>query len=112
MLFINHFASDLPGVTDHYAESDEHALAITKRIVSNLNYEKVPQGALVVLTYIRTVMICSEFTPTVTLREPVEPLFPPEEIYGIIPKDTMKGVDIRLVQPTCIKAGNYAKLIR
>jgi 3-methylcrotonyl-CoA carboxylase beta subunit len=30
------------GVADHYAENDGHALGIVRRIVSNLNREKVP----------------------------------------------------------------------
>ncbi|POM69986.1 Methylcrotonoyl-CoA carboxylase beta chain, mitochondrial, partial [Phytophthora palmivora] len=30
------------GVTDHYANNDAHALDITRRIVSNLNYRKEP----------------------------------------------------------------------
>ena len=29
------------GVTDHYALDDEHALYLARRVISNLNYEKV-----------------------------------------------------------------------
>lgn len=29
------------GVADHYAENDEHALQITRRIVANLNHKKI-----------------------------------------------------------------------
>ena len=62
------------GVTDHYAEDDAHALAITRRIVGHLNRSK--PGRLVV-------------------RPPREPLYDPEEINGIIPADIRKPYDVR-----------------
>ena len=62
------------GVTDHYALDDQHALDITKRIVSNLNIIKSPQ--------------LSRITPE-------EPLYPADEIYGIISDNLMKTYDIR-----------------
>ena len=64
------------GVADHFALDDAHALAIVRRIVSNLNYEKR----------------CS-----LKMREPIEPLYPAEEIYGIVPADTRKPYDVREV---------------
>jgi len=65
------------GVTDHFAVDDEHAIAITRRIVSNLNINKQP-----------TVTIEKNFA---------EPLYPIEDVYGIIPKDTKKLFDIRMI---------------
>jgi 3-methylcrotonyl-CoA carboxylase beta subunit len=64
------------GVSDHYALNDAHALAIARRIVGNLNTRK--QVSLV-------------------LREPREPLYPAEEIYGVIPSDVRKPYDVREV---------------
>jgi 3-methylcrotonyl-CoA carboxylase beta subunit len=64
------------GVTDHYALDDQHALDITKRIVSNLNLIKTPQLS----------RIASE-----------EPLYPTDEIYGIISDNLMKTYDVREV---------------
>src|SRR5512137_895691 len=52
------------GVTDHYAADDGHALAIARRIVSNLNRVK---------------------KPSLALRKPQEPLYAAAEMYGIIP---------------------------
>jgi len=66
----------ISGVADHFALNDAHALAIVRRIVSNLNYEKK----------------CS-----LKMRQPVEPLYPAEEIYGIVPADTRKPYDVREV---------------
>ena len=64
----------LSGVADHLAENDAHALAIARRIVGNLNRAK-PAG------------------PVLSGGE--EPLYDPEEIYGIIPADTRHPYDVR-----------------
>ncbi len=66
--------SEKSGVTDHFAEDDEHALEICRRIISTLNRKKnIP----------------------VVQREAKEPLYPAHELYGILPKDTRKPFDIR-----------------
>ena len=64
----------ISGVADHLAENDQHALAIARRIVRDLNWKK---------------------SPPVTLQQPVEPLYPTEELYGVIPTDTKKPFDVR-----------------
>lgn len=64
------------GVTDHLAENDKHALGIVREIVSHLNRKK--------------------FVP-VAKRESLEPAYPAEQLYGIIPKDTKQPFDIREV---------------
>lgn len=64
------------GVTDHYAHNDHHALDITRRIVSNLNYTK---------------------NPSVTQFPIEEPLYSPDELGGIIPVDSRKPFDVRKV---------------
>jgi len=66
----------LSGVADHLADDDRHALAIARRIVASLNRTKVE---------------------TVKLQASEEPLYDPKEIYGVIPKDTKKGYDVREV---------------
>jgi acetyl-CoA carboxylase carboxyltransferase component len=64
----------LSGVADYLAEDDEHALALVREIVTTLNREKhVPW----------------------TLTEPEEPLYDPEELYGVIPDDPRKAYDVR-----------------
>jgi 3-methylcrotonyl-CoA carboxylase beta subunit len=64
------------GVADHFAENDEHALAIVRSIIENLNREKsVPW----------------------TVEEPEEPLYDPGELYGIVPSDYRQGYDVREV---------------
>lgn len=71
-----HVHCEVSGVTDHFAENDEHALAITKSIVANLNHQR----------------------KFVLAQQPVEePLYPVEEIYGIISKDSKIPYDVREV---------------
>ncbi|EKF16834.1 carboxyl transferase domain-containing protein, partial [Nitratireductor pacificus] len=64
------------GVADHYALNDDHALAIVRRIVGNLNRKK---------------------TIGLDLQKPIPPLYDPREIYGIIPSDTRQPYDVREV---------------
>jgi 3-methylcrotonyl-CoA carboxylase beta subunit len=64
------------GVTDHYANNDHHALELMRRAVARLNRVK---------------------PVTADLREPTEPAYPVEEIYGLIPRDTRQPYDVREV---------------
>jgi 3-methylcrotonyl-CoA carboxylase beta subunit len=66
----------ISGVADHYALNDAHALSIVRRIVANLNFEK---------------------KSSLAMKEPKDPLYPAEEIYGIIPADVKKPYDVREV---------------
>jgi len=61
------------GVTDHYAQNDAHAIGIARRIVATL---KPPQRA------------------ALNMRIPREPLFAPEEIYGVVSADGRKPFDM------------------
>jgi 3-methylcrotonyl-CoA carboxylase beta subunit len=64
------------GVTDYYATDDGNAIGIARRIVANLNRVK------------RSYM---EILPA------REPLFPAEELYGIVPADPRTPYDVREV---------------
>jgi acetyl-CoA carboxylase carboxyltransferase component len=68
--------SRISGVTDHYALNDEHALAICRSIVSNLNRRKyIPWD----------------------IAEPEPPCYDASDLYGIIPRDNRKSYDVREV---------------
>jgi acetyl-CoA carboxylase carboxyltransferase component len=67
--------SRVSGVTDHYAVSDEHALALARQIVRNLHRRKLD--------------------PPWDVLPSEEPLYDPEELYGIVPTDYAKGYDVR-----------------
>jgi len=62
------------GVADHLAENDGHALQIARDVLAHLNRSK---------------------TLPVAVQQSVEPKYAADELYGIVPKDTRKGFDIR-----------------
>jgi 3-methylcrotonyl-CoA carboxylase beta subunit len=64
------------GVTDHYANNDHHALELVRRAVGRLNSVK---------------------PVSMDLRESVDPLYPVEDIYGVVPADAKKPYDVREV---------------
>jgi 3-methylcrotonyl-CoA carboxylase beta subunit len=64
------------GVTDHYANNDDHALAIARRIVTTLNRQKRPDAVL---------------------RDPVDPLYDIGELDGIVPETLATQYDVREV---------------
>ena len=66
--------SRISGVTDHLADNDEHALAIARDIVANLNVDDRVR---------------------VVRRDPVEPKYPVEDIYGIVSREFRFPYDIR-----------------
>ena len=65
------------GVADHYAVSDEHALALAREIVANLNRPR-PE-------------------PPWEVEDPEEPLLDPADVYGLVPEDYSKGYEVREV---------------
>ena len=69
--------SRVSGVTDHYATSDEHALALGREIVANLNRRRPD-------------------LPWET-EAPEEPLHDPDDLAGIVPEDYRIGYDVREV---------------
>lgn len=78
----------ISGVADHLAEDDAHAIRIARRIASTF---KPPEPANV-------------------LRRPSEePLYDPEEIYGVIPADTRKPYDVREVIARIVDGSRFAE---
>src|SRR4030081_2919986 len=61
------------GVPDHYAQNDSHAIGIARRGVATL--KQPPRAPL-------------------NMRAPREPLFGPEEVYGVVPADWRKPFDV------------------
>ena len=74
------------GVADHYAMNDSHALEIARDIVFNLN--RRPK-------------------PLLSISEPEEPLFNPEELYQIIPKDSRKPYDVREIIARIVDSSKF-----
>jgi len=64
------------GVSDHYAQNDEHALQICRNIIQNLNRkDKFP----------------------IERSAPEDPYYDPEELYGVVSNDLRKPFDVREV---------------
>nr|XP_030701070.1 methylcrotonoyl-CoA carboxylase beta chain, mitochondrial isoform X1 [Globicephala melas] len=64
------------GVSDYYALDDNHALHLARKIVRNLNYQKKMD---------------------VTIEPSEDPLFPADELYGIIGANLKRNFDVREV---------------
>jgi 3-methylcrotonyl-CoA carboxylase beta subunit len=74
------------GVADHYAQNDHHALELVRRAVSRLNRVK---------------------SVSIDLAEPVEPLYDPRDIYGIVPKDSRQPYDVREVIARVVDGSDF-----
>ncbi|MBS3745053.1 MAG: methylcrotonoyl-CoA carboxylase [Wenzhouxiangellaceae bacterium] len=64
----------LSGVADHFAENDTHALAMARDIVEHFNRTGEEQ---------------------LDRKAPIEPAYPAEDIYGILPDDTRYPFEVR-----------------
>jgi 3-methylcrotonyl-CoA carboxylase beta subunit len=68
--------SRISGVTDYLAKDDSEALAMVRESISNLNWRKEVE---------------------LSLREPEEPAYPAEDIYGIVSRDFRYQYNVREV---------------
>jgi acetyl-CoA carboxylase carboxyltransferase component len=69
------------GVADHFAEDDDHALEIVRGIVETLGGE--------------THQVAMRHGASLRRDTPEEPLYPPEEIYGVLPQSFRAAYDVR-----------------
>src|SRR6266705_5610887 len=74
------------GVTDYYATDDGHAIGIARRIVADLNWVKH--------SYLE-------------VRKRQEPLFPAEDLYGIVPADPRTPYEVREVIARIVDASEF-----
>jgi acetyl-CoA carboxylase carboxyltransferase component len=75
------------GVTDYYAQNDEHALALGREIVANLSLGR-PE---------------LPWEP----EAPEEPLHDPDELLGIVPEDYRIGYDVREVVARIVDGSRF-----
>ncbi len=78
----------ISGVADHYANDDEHALALVRSIVANLAPPR------------------TDATP---MTHAAEPAYDPAELYGIVPHDPRVGYDVREVIARIVDASLFAE---
>jgi 3-methylcrotonyl-CoA carboxylase beta subunit len=74
------------GVTDYYATDDSHAIGIARRIIAGLNRLK---------------------HPFLEIRKAQEPLFPADDLYGIVPADPRTPYDVRDVIARIVDASEF-----
>jgi 3-methylcrotonyl-CoA carboxylase beta subunit len=74
------------GVTDHYANNDHHALELVRRAVARLNRVK---------------------PVTMDLRESIDPIYPVEDVYGVIPADSKQPYDAREVIARVVDGSDF-----
>ena len=74
------------GVADHYADNDEHALQLARQAVSKLNRKKPQQ---------------------LQQLDSREPLYDPQELYGVIPRDSRKPFDVREVIARIVDGSDF-----
>jgi 3-methylcrotonyl-CoA carboxylase beta subunit len=80
--------SRISGVTDHLANDDAHALAMARDVVGGLNHRKVsPSGE----------------------REPQDPAYDPEEIYGLLPREIRYPYDVREVIARLVDGSEFSE---
>lgn len=78
----------LSGVADYLADDDNHALAMAREIVSHLG----PASR-----------------PTVDVKEPKDPLFPAEDVMGIVPANDREPYDARELIGRLIDGSDFAE---
>ena len=92
--------SRISGVTDHLADDDRHALAIAREIIRHTrtgDRPLVPRNG-------------TDVPPSGTSGlSPVfaEPLYPAEELYGVIPKDPRRPFDVREIIARLVDGSDF-----
>jgi 3-methylcrotonyl-CoA carboxylase beta subunit len=86
------------GVTDHLAEDDRHALAIAREVIRNCKpgtQSEFDHGAL------------SLPDSRNSNGVPKDPLYPPEDLYGIIPADPRQPFDVREIIARIVDGSDF-----
>ena len=78
----------ISGVSDYYAQNDEHAIQILRNIAENLN--RSPKYEL-------------------AREAPEDPFYDPAELYGVIPADIRKPFDVREVIARIVDGSRFSE---
>lgn len=76
------------GVADYYAENDQDALQIARDIIADLD---------------------APSTATLAIKAPQDPLYPMEDLYGIIPRDPRMTYDVREIIARIVDASEFCE---
>ena len=78
----------LSGVADHFAEDEREALERVREIVSHLNRRK---------------------TMAVVMQQPEEPVYDPQELYGVLPADHRQQYNVREVIARLVDGSRFSE---
>lgn len=78
----------LSGVADYLADDDLHALAMAREIISHL-------GPVT--------------RPTIDFKEPNAPLYPPEDVMGVVPANDKTPYDVREIIARLVDGSDFAE---
>ncbi|WP_278923999.1 carboxyl transferase domain-containing protein [Pseudophaeobacter profundi] len=78
----------LSGVADYLADDDRHALALAREIISHLG----PVAR-----------------PTVDFKAPKAPLYPPEDVMGVVPANDKTPYDVREIIARLVDGSDFAE---
>lgn len=78
------------GVADYYAQNDEHALLLARDIIKNLKYSHKKKNR-----------------ELLNILEPKQPLYDPQDIYGIVEQDSRKAYDVREIIARIVDASCF-----
>jgi 3-methylcrotonyl-CoA carboxylase beta subunit len=82
------------GVCDHFAENDHHALQIARKIVSNLNVDTSSSNRIA------------------TESKADEPIYPLEDLYGIVGSNLKRPFEIREVIARLVDGSRFDEFKR
>jgi len=81
-----HMHCKISGVADYLADNDEHAIALTRQAIASLNWQ-------------------SQAVPPT--QEIIEPYYPLEELYGVIPADPRHPFDVREIIARVVDGSHF-----
>lgn len=87
----------LSGVADHFAENDDHAIEIVRSIL-----EDIPQSRSTTPSWLDHLEV----------HQPQDPLYPAEEIYGILPQTFRETYDAREVIARLVDGSRFHEFKR
>ncbi len=83
----------ISGVADHFAENDDHALEICRGIVETLPVSGWKQGPT--------------WLDGLDILPPEDPLYPADEIYGVLPATFRETYDVREIIARLVDGSNF-----
>jgi 3-methylcrotonyl-CoA carboxylase beta subunit len=87
------------GVTDHLADDDRHALAIAREIVRHASFPRRRESSQDAQAF--------DGVPALAGTTVTEPLYPAEDLYGIIPADPKIPFDIREIIARLVDGSDF-----